>query len=288
MSQCDEKWPTCSPCLRAGASCSGPPNLTKFIHNGHHHHTITSSSQSHVERETESRTLLTSQPPRNLEIIRNQDLPGGASFGHFRLATNEPRRTLTTVSERVAARLVGYLGTEAASWDYLACVGYTPHLPVRLSESAALRDCVALMCSTWLNQRRGLAPERVVDRTLYCKALRSLRRALGDRGLQLRCETLAAATILERLELLFDTGTPYNRTPHVSGIETMMLRKGPPKLGDDLDVHLMLENHAALVRTYTPALFDVRGLANAQGTNRYLVGLSEVVTTSTSAPPGQK
>ncbi|KAL7625824.1 hypothetical protein AAE478_005047 [Parahypoxylon ruwenzoriense] len=152
---------------------------------------------------------------------------GGATFGHFRLSLDRPQKNLTTVSDRVAARLMNYLGNEDAAWDLSASNYYTKLLPVRISESAALRDCVAVMCSAWTNFRRN--------------------RAVHDPVRQLTCETLAAATIMERLEILFDTHRPYHRTRHSLGIQGLMSKRGPPKLKDDLDIQLALENHAALL-----------------------------------------
>ncbi|KAI0846437.1 hypothetical protein F5Y00DRAFT_145610 [Daldinia vernicosa] len=241
--KCDENWPTCTPCLRAGIVCSGPPNLTKFIH------TSSNSSATDEVRGGDVTTQLTTRarPIGNLESIRQRGLPGGASFGHFRFAPDGPRKNLTTVAERVAARLVGYLSHENAPWDILASCGYIKHLPARLGESAALRDCVALMSSTWINSRRGLASTQLLDSNLYVKALRTLQRAINDPHQQLSSETLAAATILERLELIFDTQRPHHRSRHWEGIQTLMIKRGPPNPRDHLDVHLAFENHAALI-----------------------------------------
>ncbi|KAI8965125.1 hypothetical protein F5Y11DRAFT_313926 [Daldinia sp. FL1419] len=242
--KCDEKWPTCTPCLRAGVVCSGPPTLTKFIH--------TSSSDSATD-EARGNEGATNQITRrgntagNLETIRQRGLPGGASFGQFRFAPDGPRKNLTTVAERVSARLVGYLSHENAPWDVLTVCGYTKYLPVRLIESAALRDSVALMVTTWVNSRRDFKSTPLIDSGLYGKALRTLQRAINDPQEQLKSETLAAATILERLELVFDTQRLYHRSRHWEGIQSLMIKRGPPDPQDPLDVHLMLENHAALV-----------------------------------------
>ncbi|KAI0386506.1 hypothetical protein F5Y04DRAFT_244204 [Hypomontagnella monticulosa] len=241
--KCDEKWPTCTPCIRAKVPCSGPPNLTKFIHSNRDASTTNGSERDEVA----TQFSISEKSASHLESIRQKGLPGGGSFGHFRMASNEPRKNLTTVADRVAARLVGYLAHEDAPWDILATIGYTKHLPVRLGESAALRDSVALMCSTWSNYRRNVPVAQLVDSNLYGKALRSLQRALDDRHQQLKCETLAAATVLERLEVVFDTRRPYHRTRHVLGIQGLMMKRGPPNPYDDLDVHLAFENHAALI-----------------------------------------
>ncbi|KAI1456972.1 hypothetical protein F4805DRAFT_203183 [Annulohypoxylon moriforme] len=241
--KCDETWPTCTPCMRAKVPCSGPPNLTKFINNGRHSTTADESSGSEVVVQF----VASGKGVKNLKSIRQQGLPNGAQLGHFRLSGDEPRKNLTTVADRVGARFVGYLTHESAAWDMLATAGYNKHLPVRLSESAALRDSVALLCSTWTNYRRNVSPDQIIDSNLYGKALRSLQRSLEDQQLQLRCETLAAATILERLELIFDTHRPYHRTRHSFGISSLMLTRGPPDPNDELDMHLALENHAAMI-----------------------------------------
>ncbi|KAI1141337.1 hypothetical protein F5Y05DRAFT_257996 [Hypoxylon sp. FL0543] len=241
--KCDEKWPTCTPCVHAKATCSGPPTLTKFVYGGSYIATTDESKGGEVVIRFPTSAITAG----NLKSIRQQGLPGGASFGHFRMSSDEPRRNLTTVADRVAARLVGFLAHENAPWEVLAAIGYTKHLPARLGDSTALRDCVALMCSTWANSRRNLPAKQLIDSNLYGKALRSLQRALDDHKQQLKCETLAAATILERLEVLFDTRRPYHRTCHAFGINGLVMKRGPPNPEDDLDVHLAFENHAALV-----------------------------------------
>ncbi|KAI0887879.1 uncharacterized protein GGS22DRAFT_154486 [Annulohypoxylon maeteangense] len=241
--KCDETWPTCTPCLRAKVPCSGPPNLTKFINNGRH----TPVAEESTELGVMVQFVASGRGVKNLKSIRQQALPNGAQLGHYRLSADEPRKALTTVADRVASRFVGYLAHESSVWDMLASAGYNKHLPVRLSESAALRDSVALMCSTWTNYRRNVPPDQIIDTNLYGKALRSLQRSLSDHQLQLRCETLAAATLLERLELIFDTHRPFHRTRHSFGISSLLLTRGPPNPNDELDMQLALENHASMI-----------------------------------------
>ncbi|KAI1473202.1 uncharacterized protein F4812DRAFT_42455 [Daldinia caldariorum] len=242
--KCDENWPTCTPCLRAGVTCSGPPNLIKFIHTSSY--TSTTGEARHDDG-VATQLIARGRSAASLESIRQRGLPGGASFGHFRLAPGGPRNNPTTVADRVAARLVGYLTHENATWDILSSFGYVKHLPVRLNESPALRDCVALMCSTWVNARRDFSSAQLIDSSLYGKALRTLQRAINDHEQQLSNETLAAATILERLELVFDSQRPYHRSRHWEGIQTLMIRRGPPNPQDNFAVHLAFENHAALI-----------------------------------------
>lgn len=241
--KCDETWPTCTPCLRAKVPCSGPPNLTKFVNNGRH----TAAPEDSIESELVVQFVSPGQKMKNLKSIRQQGLPNGAQLGHFRLSADEPRKNLTTVADRVAARFVGHLTHEGAAWDMLATTGYNKHIPIRITESAALRDSVALLCSAWTNSRRNVPLDQIIDPNLYGKALRSLNRSLLDHQLQLRCETLAAASLLERIELLFDTHRPYHRTRHSFGISNLMMARGPPNPNDDLDVHLALDNHSSMV-----------------------------------------
>ncbi|KAI1763713.1 hypothetical protein GGR53DRAFT_359078 [Hypoxylon sp. FL1150] len=241
--KCDEKWPTCTPCVRAKVECSGPPASTTTF--------VNSSSQTPSQTTSGNEFVITlsssARPAGSLEKIRGHDLPGGASFTHFRLHSHEPKKNLTTVADRVAARLIGYLGNDDAPWDILVYTGYTKHLPVRLGQNAALRDCVAVMCSTWANFKRNLPADKVLDSGLYGKALRSVQRAINDHSVQLSPETLAAVTILERLELIFKVGRPHHKAVHTVGIQDLMIRRGPPRPDDHLDVHLALENHAALI-----------------------------------------
>lgn len=215
---------------------------TRFINNSRQANGETANGD-----EVATGSSIADRPAGSLEKIRSQDLPGGASFNHFRLHSHEPKKNLTTVADRVAARLVGFIGNENASWDFLVYTGYIRHLPVRLSRSAALRDCVALMTSSWANYKRNLPVEQVMDSGLYGKTLRSLQRAIDDDRERLSCETLAAVTILERLELFFDTRRPHHKARHTIGIQNLMVNRGPPELDDHLDVHLALENHATLV-----------------------------------------
>ncbi|KAI0169291.1 hypothetical protein GGR52DRAFT_574508 [Hypoxylon sp. FL1284] len=240
--KCDEKWPTCSPCLRAKVQCSGPPAVfTKFFNQGPR-----AAAKTGNGSEVAVRSWTASSAIATLENIHSVDMPGGSSFNHLRIHC-EPKRNLTSPADRVAARLVRHLGDDGAPWDLLAQSGYTRHLPVRLSRSAALRDCAALMTSAWNNYKRDLPADLVLDPVLYGRALHSLQRAINDQDQQLSCETLAAVTILERLELLFDTRRSQLGTRHVAGMLTLMVKRGPPKLEDHLDFHLALENHASLI-----------------------------------------
>lgn len=76
---------------------------------------------------------------------------------------------------------------------------------------AQLDVTVAMLCSTWANFRRALPVEQVFKSQTYGKALRSLQSALSDESQPLRAETLAAVTIMERVEAVFDARRPGHR-----------------------------------------------------------------------------
>ena len=124
--------------------------------------------------------------------------------------------------------------------------GYLKLLPARLGDSTALRDCTALFASAWANFRRGLSVDQVTDPKLYSKALRSLRGALTNSH-GCTCETLAAISVMERFEIMFDTSRPLYASSHRSGMIALMTVRGPSKSGDEMDVVLALENYLILV-----------------------------------------
>ncbi|KAI5925384.1 hypothetical protein F4810DRAFT_660270 [Camillea tinctor] len=244
--KCDEKWPTCTPCVRARVACSGPPpTMPKFVYNGQHTSTdLPPNADDDVTREP-LHPGAQGQKSRAMVNVRRRGLPDGSSFGYLRLVA--PRNVPTTVADRLGARLVGHLAKDGPPWNLMRSIGYTKHIPRRLGESAALRDCVALLCSCWANYRRGVPADYIIDPVLYAKALRGLQRCLADRRAYATCETLAAATIMERVEVFFDTNRPQHQARHTFGIQGIMLAKGPPRLDDELDLQLALENGMALV-----------------------------------------
>lgn len=189
--------------------------------------------------------MSSSAPSHAIVAIGSRDIPGGATYSVLRLS-QEPRPNLTTVADRVAATLVRHLenGPDNA---FLLTAGHIKFVPTRVGASSALRDCVALLCSTWTNFRRALSVEQLINPDVHGKALRSLQIALNDECRQLSTETLAAVTILERVEILFDARRPRHRALHGQGLYGLMLQRGPPRLGDELDTCLAFDNLGPLV-----------------------------------------
>lgn len=174
-------------------------------------------------------------------------MPGGASYSVLRLA-QEPRPNLTTVADRLAASLVRHLENGSDS-TFLLTLGHIKFVPARIGASPALRDCVAMLCSSWANFRRALPAEQIISSQAYGKALRSLQVALNDESQQLSAETLAAVTIMERVEIAFDARRPRHRAVHGQGMHGLMLKRGPPKLNDELDTCLAFDNMGSMVGT---------------------------------------
>lgn len=165
----------------------------------------------------------------------------GADYGRgfFRL-TQQPSQTTT---DRLSSHLITL---SAKSPDLIINLGYFKHLPRRMNESPVLTSCLDVFCNSWTNFHLGLPPNQLIDANMYGRALRSLYAAL-DGPSQLRVETLTAMTLLQRIEVLFDTERGNHQTIHSGGMIPLMIKKGPPNLDDPLDVHLGHEVQVTLV-----------------------------------------
>ncbi|KAH7313586.1 hypothetical protein B0I35DRAFT_276049 [Stachybotrys elegans] len=239
--KCDEKWPSCTPCFKARAQCSGPPQDHKFVHNGRH------AKGGNTAFDARSSSSSTSHPTAfDLISVSVQTAPGGEAYGCYSMPS-APRPLPTTLADRVAARLIGHLDRDPFR-DLLLNMSYFKYLPNRLNENVALRDCVAVFISAWANFRRRLPPDRLVDGQAYGKALRSLQRVLDGKQ-QLDPETLAAIIVLERSDAFFNLPNPTFHTVHARGIQTLMLKRGPPPVhgSSELDAILTLEAQVALL-----------------------------------------
>ena len=124
---------------------------------------------------------------------------------------------------------------------------YLEYVPPRLRNSPALRDCVALFCSAWGKYRRELTGRELISTKVYGKALRSLQRALRRPDEQLPAETPGAVTVMERCIVLFDSDKTYRPGVHMKAKHDIMRTRGPPSLGDYLDLLLAMENRPTLL-----------------------------------------
>ena len=113
-----------------------------------------------------------------------------------------PREVPTTADGRLSKRLLSCIAQDNGcdlSMSRYALGLMSP----RLSTSRALTNAVDCLLSTWTNLRRGLPPEEMLDLKGYGKALRSLQTALSDPEQRFCTATLAATSILHRVEVRF-------------------------------------------------------------------------------------
>ncbi|EHK44546.1 hypothetical protein TRIATDRAFT_285163 [Trichoderma atroviride IMI 206040] len=271
----NRKWPTCTPCFRVDAVCSGPSTEVKFVHNGVH--ATTNGTDVEVPVKSTKPQLRCSTPFHAIVAINSRDVPGGSSYSVLRLS-QEPRRSLTTVADRLAATLVRHLehGSDSA---FLLTLGHIKFVPARVGASPALRDCVAMLCSSWANFRRALPVEQIINSQTYGKALRSLQIALNDERQQLSAETLAAVTIMERVEIAFDARRSPHRAVHGQGMHGLMLKRGPPRLSDELDTCLAFDNMGSML-----AHSLVEGGPNLLSTSQWKNTLEEALRNGLDLP----
>lgn len=227
--QCDENWPTCTPCAKSRCPCSGPPIPIDA-----------------ADSDASSTISLPSSPSSSSRLLSHYELPEGSSLIRVRLNVHHPRSYPTTIADRVASRLVAYL-EKGSLFDASLAVDYLKLLPTRLDSSNALRDAVALFCGCWGGFRRAPATQLLVDPRARVKALRSLQRALADENSMFASETLAAAALMERVAVLFDNRGDEELVAHVRGISSLMVHRGPPNIEDELDLALAFANLGTLV-----------------------------------------
>ena len=235
--QCDQAWPSCTPCIRAQLLCSGPPTEPKFVHSDYNAPTQEAPDQELLDVHW--------QPKVRGKVPNSLSDSLGWKSRASRVESLRARPNLTTHADRVASRLIRNL-EHGPSRPLLWSTGCLEWMPARFSKSPALRDAVTVFLSSWLNLHKQLPVEDLVDPALQGKALRSLQRAVNDPAEQRTCETLAAATLVERVETMFCFHRGAKNV-HTSGIQALMTNRGPPSLDDELDVCLALENQWLLV-----------------------------------------
>jgi hypothetical protein len=161
-----------------------------------------------------------------------------------------PREVTPTSEEKLAAKLAhamaasetsGYGNALLLSHEVLALMA------ARISESSALSDALGCLLTTFGNLRRNLPFQDLIDLHTYGRALKSLQKAFKDPDQQFSTATLAAATVLYRIEVAYDSSKGPNKAFHCGSIYTMMCTRGPPSLEDMLDVHLAFENQQPML-----------------------------------------
>jgi len=267
--QCDEDWPTCGTCRRAKRVCSGPSTSLKFVHNGHH----TRESRGHGENNRIEYLNQAREPPGNTAMLLPDDYiehdkkqeeremlvqvrhhkagQAGGTFAKLRpirptdLKPSMPGRIPRSSVDNVVAEVVHSLeSTAGTELDLGISITWAGLVPKRLYSSPAFCAAIDLFINTWIKARQVavLSPSSVLDRKAYGKALAYLRSALLDPDQAYDVGTLAATALIHKVEIDFDDRRCFS-TPssHSSGLYALMAARGPPKLNDELDIHLCFE-----------------------------------------------
>lgn len=255
--QCDEKWPTCSPCRRTNKTCSGPPvSRLKFV-----------SSEKSLGSKIAPRPVGEQNaapiegPPsaissdRSLVVIRKR--PAISGWGNYLVLrararpskSPSPSAPLQSREDLLASRLVKCISSGAGSDRSLQFRVTWIHLAVpRLGSSLALYEAISLLLSSWTKYNQAPTANPEIDRVAYVRALNALNMALSDPEKSYSVDTLAATALVHIVEFDYDMKTrSANESHHAAGLSALMIGKGPPHANDDLDIRLCFENIGLLL-----------------------------------------
>ncbi|KAI1143201.1 hypothetical protein F5Y05DRAFT_146476 [Hypoxylon sp. FL0543] len=253
--KCDEDWPTCGACKKAGKECSGPSKRVKFVNNGKHRGVgdhlgdlTRDSLDTNLTDETSSNTDSTG----SLLNIKNRTMANGATFSKLRIYNRKPQIPSNppgTEADLLGARVITCLksgeGTGYSISMFLTTLVYVPPL---LERNEALFDATSLLLSTWQKLCQGISPHELFDLRSYNRALRSLQKVLNDPDEQISHSTLAATIYLQMTEYLFDYARGVNQISHSNGIHSILMQKGVPKPGDNFGCQLLLDSFGFMFR----------------------------------------
>ncbi|KAI1207969.1 uncharacterized protein F4807DRAFT_452527 [Annulohypoxylon truncatum] len=252
--KCDENWPICGTCSKAGKKCSGPSKHVKFVYNGKH--TRRSTQWGDISQEETdaystdelSVPALSTTAKTSLLNLRNKTMASGAIFSKLRIYTRKPqipKKLPGTRFDLLGGKVVMYLksseGTGYSLSTWLSTLGYVPPL---LEGNEALFDATNLLLSTWIKLCQGADRNELFDLSSYNRALQSLQKVLNDTHEQTSNATLAATIYLQTTEYIFDYAGSVNQISHSNGIYSILMQRGPPKHGDHLGAQLMLDAFA--------------------------------------------
>ncbi|KAI1367251.1 hypothetical protein F5Y08DRAFT_83534 [Xylaria arbuscula] len=248
--KCDEKWPTCGTCARAGKICSGARSTFKFVVNGSHSELPDNAGDG-------SRT---SRRPQESFVDkangRRQPIVDAAVFGpkHFFVDefTIKSRQLATTLSkplpwnppDQIIAHLIACLGAAPGTGYDLHILGaFLPLVPRHLSNGhTALSHAVELLLGAWTNSRQGLPSNMWLDLRAYNRALRSLKGALDDANAEHLTTTLTTLCVLQKTEILYDFARGSNQENHAAGLIAVIKGNGPGQRMEEMTLHVTFES----------------------------------------------
>lgn len=180
--------------------------------------------------------------------IKNKTTASGATFSKMKLRPSKPKVLITPsatradlLAGRIATCLKSSEGTGYSLSMFMTTLGYVPPL---VESNQALFDATDLLLSTWLKLCQGNSPQDIFDLRSYIRALRSLQKVLNDPQEQTSSATLAATIYLQTTEYWFDYEKGISQISHSNGIHSIMMKRGPPKPGDNLGIQLILDSYA--------------------------------------------
>ncbi|KAI0481996.1 hypothetical protein GGR56DRAFT_164555 [Xylariaceae sp. FL0804] len=302
--KCDEQWPTCGTCARAGKICSGARSSFKFIVNGCHNETTATELESDgTGNNLDSLSLSTAgwrqHSPDTAMIDVRQSVKSGCTFGRMRLRrpntrprapSRSPVPSLSPVptlspspspgpstADQLAAKLISCLDAAPMTGNDLHILGaFLRMLPSQLGTgSSALLHSVELVISSWTNSRKGLPASVWLDLRVYNKALRSLTGAIGNPNHEPVWGTLTALCLLQKVEILYDFGRGSNRENHAAGLIAVISKGGHRRTFTDIELHLIFEGFFHMLQE------DIRlGRVSAFATPEWQTALKQAIEAS--------
>ncbi|KAI0451375.1 hypothetical protein F5B21DRAFT_384689 [Xylaria acuta] len=247
--KCDENWPTCGTCARAGKICSGARNTFKFVVNGSHNElpddgrniidaSRLSSASTGVSRADRRRHIgdIIVLDPKNMT-------KDGCGF-KCHSSTNLSKPIPWSPPDQLIAYLIACLEAARGTGHDLRILGaFLPLVPQHLGGgNTALGYAVELLLGAWTNSRRGLPSDTWLDLRMYNRTLRSLKAALDDANVEHLNNTLAALCVLQKTEVLYDFARGSNQENHAAGLIAVISKGGPAQPMTRMALHVTFES----------------------------------------------
>ncbi|KAI2636946.1 hypothetical protein GGS26DRAFT_604035 [Hypomontagnella submonticulosa] len=252
--KCDQNWPTCGTCQHAKKPCSGPPGLfSRFIpsekSSGNRPPSRRRAEEDISSQLPSEESTATDTSRNSLVVLRTR--PAVSGRGNYLVlgAKAGPPRTPSPIApprareDRLGSRLVQCINAGTGSdRDIRLRVTWIDLAVSRLGSSAALYEATNLLLNSWTSFHRNPNANLYIDRVAYVKALNTLNTALSDPAKSHTVDTLAATALVHRVEFDYEMTRNANESHHANGLSALMVRKGPPRADDELDVRLCFEN----------------------------------------------
>ncbi|GAP86932.1 putative C6 zinc finger domain-containing protein [Rosellinia necatrix] len=246
--KCDEKWPTCGTCARAGKRCSGPSDGFKFIVNGNHNEAATDTkdgtgasrfslagiSASRAHRRRHDTNIIIFDPKHAFK--------DPCRFKSYSLS-DFPKSLPWSQPDQIAARFVTCLRAETGTGNDLHILGaFVDFIPQHIGRgNAALGHAVELLLGAWTKSRQKLPSTTWLDLVTYNKALHSLTAALNDASVE-PISTLTTLCLLQKIEVLYDFARGSNQENHAAGLIAVIDKGGLTQPMTEMALHVTFES----------------------------------------------